>query len=150
MIVRNANLEDYDLVTPLGIEFIKNSPMGHVDFDEYSFKSLFESMVKGGSFWVLVSGDEVVGICGALAFPLYFNSDYLLAQELFWYVDPDHRGSGYKLLNSLEEWAKDEGVHTIHMFALEDKSIETMKKVYAKKGYHPIERTFSKELKKWQ
>lgn len=146
LVSRPAATLDYDKFMPLAELFVDNSPMSHVEVDRESFKGLYQSMVDNQSVWVLDLNNEIVGICGAISFPLYFNPAYTIAQELFWYVHPEHRGSGKLLLNHLEDWSKEEGVNALHMIALEDKNAGIMEKVYKKAGYEPVERTFRKEF----
>lgn len=87
----------------------------------------------------LYSKDQLVGILAGYIAPQFFTG-VRLAQELFWYVAPEHRGSfsSLKMLDLFEEWAKEKKVFGITMVSL-TKSSEGVARLYAKRGYISIE-----------
>lgn len=91
---------------------------------------------------------SVAGSVGALAVPLYGNLSVLVASELFWYVEPEHRNSGIGklMLGGIEQAARARGVHTFSMMALESVEPEKAAAIYQRLGYEPTERAFSKRL----
>ncbi len=100
---------------------------------------------------VILVGEErggAVAMAAALAYPCWFDSDHLTAQELFWWVEPDYRGGplGTELRKSLEDWARDKGCLTMEMGALETLRPEALAHLYERKGYGPKERIFVKRL----
>jgi GNAT superfamily N-acetyltransferase len=82
-------------------------------------------------------------------FPLYFNHNYKVAQELWWWVEEEYRGSscGKLMYDALENWAKEKKADSMFMIALEDTNVERMARLYKRKGFVGTERTFIKELK---
>jgi GNAT superfamily N-acetyltransferase len=92
--------------------------------------------------------NQVVGSVGALAVPLYGNLSVLVASELFWYVEPEHRNSGIGklMLDGIEKAAKERGVHVFSMMALESVEPEKAAAIYNRLGYVPTEHAFSKVL----
>ncbi len=89
-----------------------------------------------------------VAMAAALAYPNWFDEDSLTAQELFWWVEPDHRGGplGAALHRGLEDWARNKGSYTMEMGAIESLRPDVLAAAYARKGYEPKERIFCKVL----
>lgn len=89
---------------------------------------------------------ESGGMLGGIAAPLPFNNNRLLAQELFWWVEPGARktGAGMELLQEFERWAAQRGAVAIQMLALEQLNPEVVGQMYTQSGYVPSERAFMK------
>lgn len=104
------------------------------------------NLIEGGGLFVV--GDPVYGMAAAIAYPQYFNTSRVAAQELFWWVDENARGSGAgrELMRALESWARDKGADTMMMVALDDLNGDAVAKMYANSGYKPLERNFVKAL----
>ncbi len=105
-----------------------------------------------GNQAVLLVGEGpmgAVGMAAAVTYPVWFDSDHLTAQELFWWVEPLHRGGhmGAALRNGLEDWARGKGCLTMEMGALEASRPEALAHLYERKGYGPKERIFVKSLR---
>lgn len=99
--------------------------------------------------WVVDKAGEIVGIAGAMAFPLYFAPSVTVAQELFWWIDPAERGTtaAKQMMFEIEGWAERIGASQLFMIALENERAATMERVYSRQGFSPIERTFTKEIR---
>lgn len=92
-------------------------------------------------------GDQIVGaLCGVLC--QSFFSTAWLAVENFWYVLPDKRGQGIRLLDAYERWAEGAGADFISMIHLEALQPEALGKLYVRRGYHLVEKNFLKRIKK--
>ncbi len=131
------------------------SPMHNViAFDNEGYAQFFLSAVKQPTIgvWLAEINNEVVGIAGALLYPMYFSPNTLVAQELWWWLAPEARGSGAgaKMFKQIEDWAKENGAAAIFMIALEDSRAKKMEHLYARAGFRPMERTFIKEVPTWQ
>jgi hypothetical protein len=50
------------------------------------------------------------------------------------------------MYDAIEAWANEQGVSALFMIALEDERAPQMEKLYARKGFRPMERTFFKEV----
>jgi len=149
--VSNFTLSDLDDYLKLMETFHKNSTIkNQVTFDKKSCISLLTNCITNPDTVILCCKDnnKLVGITGGLLFPLYFNQNYKVVQELWWWVEEHKRGSdcGKLLYNALEKWANEKKANAMFMIALEDEKVETMSKVYKRKGFTGIERTFIKEL----
>jgi GNAT superfamily N-acetyltransferase len=150
--VRLAEKSDNAGIIKQARAFFAASPMGkRVDFDEAGFAAFLDHVETSetAQVWVVDKDDEIVGIAGALVFPLYFAPSVAIAQELFWWVDPAERGTsaGAQMMFMIEAWAKEMGASQLFMIALENERSSTMERVYSRRGFSPIERTFTKEIR---
>jgi GNAT superfamily N-acetyltransferase len=153
--VRKAIATDLEQYVKLARDFHKASPMhGVADFDEQGYSIFFlQSIIDPNiGIWLAEIDNEIVGITGALVYPLYFSPTNLVAQELWWWLTPASRGSGAggKMFKHIEQWAQEKGAKALFMIALEDDRAAKMEKVYARAGFKPLERTFIKEVTSWQ
>jgi GNAT superfamily N-acetyltransferase len=79
---------------------------------------------------------------------MYFSPSHFVAQELWWWLAPEARGhgAGQAMYDAIEAWANEQGVSALFMIALEDERAPQMEKLYTRKGFRPMERTFFKEV----
>jgi len=92
---------------------------------------------------------RVIGFGLALVFPLWFNADVKMAQELLWWVEPAYRKKhiGIAVLDALEAAVCEKGVVPFIVACLESLEPERLTGLYTGRGYKPFERTFIKGLK---
>jgi GNAT superfamily N-acetyltransferase len=153
MLVRSATKDDLEQYVKLAEKFHAASPMhGAIDFDSKGYAEFYVSSLQNESMgiWLAEIENKVVGIVGAIAYPLYFNPNALVVQELWWWLDPAFRGEGNKMFKQIELWAKERNASALFMIALEDDRAAKMEKVYQRAGFKPIERTFMKKVTSWQ
>ena len=149
--VRVATIADIPAYMDLAAAFVATTPVSHIiPFDREGTTAFVTASLDNPNMLVLVAeeANTIIGITGALAYPMYFNPGKLVAQELWWYLTPAARGgSTSKLLfQTIENWAKDIGAEAMFMIALADARVDTMAKVYKRSGYAPVERTYVKGL----
>ena len=154
-IVREAKLEDLDGYVKLAAMFHAASPMHNfIDFDAEGYANFFVSSLEKTEvkMWLAEKNGEMIGITGAILFPLYFNPSAFAVQELWWWLTPNARGSGAAKLmyQRIESWAEEVNAAALFMIALEDDKAQKMEKLYARAGYRPMERTFCKGVTSWQ
>ena len=94
-----------------------------------------------GLLLVAARDGEVVGMIGALIF-VHHLSGALTAAESFFWVNPDARGCGVRLLRAFERWARTRGATTVQMIA----PTPEVEQLYARLGYAPLEVAYTKEL----
>lgn len=155
MIVRKATETDLPQYIKLAQSFHAASPMhGSIEFDVPGYSQFYLSSLQNDSvgIWLAEIDDEIVGICGAVAYPLYFNPSALVVQELWWWLTPASRGSGAggQMFRQIEHWAKEKNAAALFMIALEDNRAKKMENLYIRAGFKPMERTFIKEVTSWQ
>lgn len=116
-------------------------------FHDGAFTSFVTRLSRNGDGVVLVGEHDtrLAGMAAALAYPTWWNTDHAMGQEVFWYVDPDLRGSrlGAALLDGLERWAADMGLSMFSMVAIE-KLDPRVARHYRARGYEAQETIYSK------
>ena len=151
MIIRRAKLEDLDQYVPLGAAFQNASPVRDaLPFDYEGFTNFFLSSIGNPDvgMWVVEDHGRLIGIAGALIYPMYFSPGYRVAQELWWWMLPEARGQGIgkKLYDAIESWASEKGAKALFMIALEDDDAPRMERLYKDIGFRPMERTYFREV----
>lgn len=152
MKVRSATISDLPNVVELGAEFFAQTTQA--EFTSYNptgvkdFLSTLLNSEMGAVFVAETDAGEMVGITGGLLYPLWMGDSHITGQELFWYVDPEHRKSkaGRRLFDALEKWAKDAGANSFNMVALSHLHEKRVGRMYESKGYRPMERMYTKEF----
>jgi GNAT superfamily N-acetyltransferase len=155
MIVRKATETDLPKYIVLAESFHMASPMhGVIGFNAAGYSQFYLSSLQNDSvgIWLAEIDDEIVGICGALVYPMYFNPSALVVQELWWWLTPASRGSGAggKMFKQIEQWSKEKDASALFMIALEDSRAKKMENLYIRAGFKPMERTFIKKVTSWQ
>jgi GNAT superfamily N-acetyltransferase len=155
MIVRKATEADLPQYVVLAESFHMASPMHNViAFDVDGYSEFYLSSVQNDSVgvWLAEIDGVVVGICGAIAYPMYFNPSAVVVQELWWWLTPASRGSGAggQMFKQIEQWSKEKDASALFMIALENERSKKMENLYTRAGYRPMERTFIKEATSWQ
>lgn len=151
MIVRPATLEDLPAYMPLALAFHAASPIRQaIPFSVEGFADFYTAAIESQNMgvWLAEQDGRLIGICGALVYPMYFNPDYWVAQELWWYLSPEARGhgAGKAMYDAIDAWATEKGASALFMIALEDERASKMEKLYVRQGFQPMERTFYKEV----
>ncbi len=135
----------------MGAQFFKASGFDRwFSFNKRCFSKVAADFMACDQAVVLVGDGQIgaVGMAAAMAYPMWFNSGHLTAQELFWWVEPEFRGGtmGAELRRGLEDWAKCMGCLTMEMGLIEGLRSEALAEVYERAGYAPKERIFCKRL----
>jgi GNAT superfamily N-acetyltransferase len=90
---------------------------------------------KGAAF-LAFKEDKCIGFVGAVISQFFF-SEYERANDVGFYILPEHRGgsTAFKLLKTIENWAKENGAKELFMGHSVGGKIEEMKKFYIHNGY---------------
>lgn len=117
--------------------YVGNSP-------EYS-AGLIERLIVNDDGIILVAERDalVIGMLALLAYQHPMSGERV-AQEVFWWLDPAHRGFGVFLLRRGERWAKSQGARRLSLMAPADKP--RVMEIYEAIGYERVEVTFQKDL----
>lgn len=146
--IRLATAADVPSILKMGREFAEE--FLSVPFTADSARKTVLALM-GGSGCVIVAdnGCRPVGMIGLIVYPLYMSSGCKVASELFWWVEPDYRKgpAGIDLLEAAEAWALENGCNKINMIALEASHPEVVGRLYKRRGYIPVEHSYSKELR---
>jgi GNAT superfamily N-acetyltransferase len=149
--VRQATAADLDAYVKLLDHFHEASPMrGVAPYDPDGIRAFLSASLENSNILLLVGelDGQIVGVTSCLLYPLYFSPGYQVAQELWWWLTPEARGSGIgqAMFKAIEAWAREKNARALFMIALEDERAAAMEKVYFRAGFRPLERTFIKEL----
>lgn len=142
--IRPATLPDVPRLVALGRRFLAESAYaGRLADNPAQMQAITEQLITqaDGTILVATQGGVVVGMIGMLCFPHHLSAERT-AGEVFWYVDPDHRGSGVRLLKAAERWALEQGARKIQLIA----PSAPVGHIYARLGYTPIEVAYQKEV----
>ena len=150
MIIRRAIITDEPDLVRMGRAFWAETPLS--DFSVFSPEYLVNfirgaSIEPSASIWVADDGGKIVGAVAGMIYPLFFSGD-LVAQEIFWWVDPEARGAeaSKMLFDALIEWATAMGAKALSMIAIENGKAESVGKIYRKKGFIPTEHAYVRGL----
>lgn len=146
--IRHAMMDDLGAILEMGEEFFKSHPISTtgMPYDYDSTTMYLMDTMEHGMLMVVEKDGDVVGFIGVGISEMPYNTDYKVAQERFFYVHPEHRGIGTKLLKEAEEELKAEGVDIISMVSLQAPGVEKVDAFYRGKGYTPVEHTYAKVL----
>lgn len=136
--LRQATLDDIELITHMGMKFAAASP--YKDFCQQPIMAeVIRSCIQARGCFVY---DEAGFIMGQISKFIYGTD--ALASELGWWVEPAYRsqGVGAALISAFEEWAYANGAHAIAMISLD----QEVGAYYAKRGYRLCEHTYFKEF----
>lgn len=148
--IREAEATDIPALIAMGRAFAASTPMtARVGFDADALAELFARLIEDEDSALLVAeADGLIGMLAMLVYPYYFNPAARMGQELFWWVDPEHRRSGVagRLLGHAEAWARTRGARAVQMIALDESEGDAVAAMYKRRGYAPVERSFLKEF----
>ena len=136
--IRPATEDDIPRLLEMGSRFAEKARLwDHVGYDPVSMEATFRAMIAGESFCLFV-GDS--GALGGMVAPHPFNHAQMIADELFWWSEGRE---GLALLKAYEDWAGSFRA-VIRMTTLEAVEPERVGKLFARRGYVPLERAFVK------
>jgi GNAT superfamily N-acetyltransferase len=117
-------IENVDDVHPLFMNFIKASPYKNYPVSEDMIRTVLE---QGICFTLKVGSTDPWEESKVVGFLLAAESKFhpylgvcSIASELAWWVEPEHRGHGKKLLEAFLDWAEAAEFQYITMSALGD------------------------------
>jgi hypothetical protein len=149
--IRAATPDDVEAIVEMGKAFFEESPFASIaSWDEGSFQLTVLSLLSGsasGGLLVAEDGGKLVGMAAYVIFPLYFNLQTKIAQEVFWWCRPSHRkGLGSSLLDELERDAMRGGATVFLSANLAGERDEAFNRLYQRRGYAPSENVFMRKL----
>jgi hypothetical protein len=132
-IINPWELED---VIPLAQAFHAEAKIGSTFSPERFLRTISQPGVV--VFGMHVLGELVGCFVGSLA--EQYLTTAIVAQEMMWYVKPEHRGNGqvFFMFDGFEQWAAKHNVEAIIMVNLTDGN-PRVRKLYASRGYREIE-----------
>lgn len=149
--IREATLKDIPELTDLLIPFYYESGLMEkgMNLCVKSCITTAESMIESNGI-VFVAGEEtLIGSLGVFVSPWHFNYEQYSAQEVWFYVKPDHRkGSvGLRLIDAYIKWAKGKNITRLALVSLPNKERSKIERLYERKGFAPSEKFYARRLK---
>jgi len=107
---------------------------------------VFGSLMDAGMATMIGAkkGDEWCGVIAAISMPDIFSA-VVAAQEVLWYVHPDHRRIGAHLFNAFENWGRSKGAKYLCCAHMIDSMPESVGHFYRKRGYQLQDTLYRKE-----
>lgn len=151
VVVRPIAEADLPAYLEMAAAFHKDCPVRDLmPFDPEGTAEFLTNLIGNENFRAVIAevDGKPVGITGAALYPMFFSPENFVVQELWWWLSPDHRGSGVaqRMYKDIENWAMDSGAVAVFMIALHNDNVERMAKLYSRSGFRPMERTFMKGL----
>ncbi len=144
MTIRPAVLADVPTLVEMGGHFLEQTAYRDViAHSPEQMAAMASHLVTNDMCTVLVAeqAGAIVGMLGLVAAP-HFLSGEMSAGEVFWWMEPEARGAGLRLLKAAEQWARDKGATGLQMIAPDDR----VGAVYTRLGYRLIERSYFRRL----
>lgn len=141
--VRFATAEDVPDMVAMGTRFLRTIYAGLIVGDEATMTALAHGLLANpDGVWLLAERQGVlVGMLGGLAYRHPMSGEPTAA-ELCWWVQPEARGCGLRLLKRFEQWAREKGAVVLQMIA---PTAET-ETLYQRLGFDRVEVTYQRRL----
>jgi hypothetical protein len=78
--------------------------------------------------------------------PVWLSADFLISQEVFWWVEPGASREALALWRAGEAWAIKSGAKAGVMIRLEGMEDEVLHRLYERRGYNPLEHSYVKRF----
>ena len=129
-----AKQEHFDQLFSLIEQMVAESVFSFAPASKRKIQQLMD-FPKSTAF-LAFEGDKCIGFVAAIISPFFF-SEYERANDLGFYILPEHRGgkTAFKLLKAIENWSKEMGAKELFMGHSVGGNIEGMKKFYEHNGY---------------
>lgn len=142
VVARAAKMADIPRILEMGHRFNENSPYAKVlKVSDVAMDLLAKKLIP--QEWLLLAefDGEAVGMIGFYVYP-HFLSGEIVAGEIFWWMEPEHRGAGKQLLRAAEDEARKCGAKSMQMIAPDPR----VGKLYERIGYSYVESTYQRDL----
>jgi GNAT superfamily N-acetyltransferase len=143
-VIREAEEADIPALVAMAQRFIRESSYeGKIASNADVLTKLMGNLIGSNEGCIFVSeqGSKVTGMIGAYLYVHPFSGENI-AGEAFWWVEPEYRGGGVKLMLEVEKWARAKGADRLTMIAPSPK-VETL---YQALGYGKLETHYQKDL----
>ncbi len=142
--IRLAEHNDIPFLYPVLIDFFEYSNLGKwgLTADKLSVMKTISHLINNDDSVVFVSekNNKITGSAAATNANWFGNFNQFKAQELWLWIDPDHRGrDGLRLLDGLIEWAKKMKVTSLMLISLPNKDRSKVERLYRLRGFEPTE-----------
>lgn len=142
--IRAATSGDIPRLVEMGRRFIAETAYRDlVVANPQRITQIIEEVMAAPDGIVLVSVSErgIVGMIGVLVYPHPFSGERT-GFDLCWWVEPEARGHGVRLMRAAEAWAREHGATQMQMVAPNPR----VEGLYQRLGYRAIEVAYQRRL----
>lgn len=142
--IRRAEPRDVPGIVAMGLRFAAESDYGSKLPVVPDVIARTVARVATSDEGLLLVSESEESLTGMIALVLYEHpfSGERFASELVWWVEPEARGVGVRLLRAAEEWARGSGAGRMQMIAPN----ERVGALYDRLGYSKLETTYQRSL----
>ncbi len=142
--IREAVDADVTALVALGLRFLRETTYRADVAENPTQMAIFLEMLIAGPQGLVLVADGAGGPVGMIGVLIYTNplSAEVMASEMFWWMNPEQRGMGVRLLKRAEQWARAQGATKMQVSA----PTAAVAQLYERLGYHELERAFQRSL----
>ena len=148
MEIRQAKTSELEAVADLAGEFYSSTRFLRV-FDKARFVQLWTGFIEAGTgvIFAIYDGDKVGGAIAGIIYPEAYSGEDI-AQEFFWFIRSEYRGTirSIKLYHEFEAWAREKGASEVRMGHLADLMPDSVASFYRRLGFEEVETNYVKRL----
>lgn len=143
MTVREAVDDDVPTIVRMGQRFARMVYGDKLGDNPAQIAALAQQLMTSadGAVFVAEKGGTVVGMIGLLAYAHPMSGERI-ATEMAWWVEPEHRGIGMRLLRRAETWATEQHARVFQMIA----PTVDVARFYERVGFDKVETTYQRRL----
>jgi len=140
--IRAATASDVPRLVEMGRRFRSETGYAKVLAENpQKMTELATQLTESGGLLVAERNGALVGMLGYVIFP-HFISGEVTCNEAFWWVEPEHRGEGVRLLREAEKCARASGARVMAMIAPNAR----VANIYRRMGYEFVEAAYQRTL----
>lgn len=145
--IRRAGLTDVSRIVQMGERFIAETeyrefvPINRPAMTAWVTQLVGGSVGLDATVFVEEKAEEVVGMFGLFIYPSPLTGQ-IEAVETFWWVEPEHRRRGLRLLAAAEQWAREGGALALRMIAPTPK----VERLYERLGFRHVEASYVRAI----
>lgn len=142
--IREATIDDVPRLVEMGGRFVGSSNYcGRLANNPRAQCDMMLRLIGhcDGKVFVSEKDGSVTGMVGVAAFMHPWSGEWM-AEEVFWWVEPEARGPGIKLLKRAEQWANDKSCVRMRSSAPNGR----VARAYRALGYTKIEEAYLKDI----
>lgn len=141
--IRTATLDDVQQIVAMGQRFRRNIYADLMRENPTQMAALGTRLIEGANSCVFVDDRDgaLVGMLGMFLFDHPFSGDRI-AGEVFWWMEPEHRGAGLRLFVRAQRWAKERGAQFFQLVAPSPQVAQ----MYRRLNFTEVETAFQRAL----
>lgn len=149
--IRDANQSDIIDILLLCKQFAKEVPdfLATPDIDTTKISNSLQELIESpyGFVKVICYNEMIVGSLISVASEMLFNSN-LIAQELMFWIEPDHRNgkTSVKIIKEYVGWAEDIGCSLVRLSTVDKSTGSKAGLLFKRQGFSCAEESYVKVL----